>query len=1012
MRGIHLSFTEGIFYLWAEEFRQGNAPPLPSLSKHLHEAGLIASPRKAPLVRGTFWLPSRGKAFLPSSPLLGNEPDRRRKIVAAPHSISALPLKIEDLLELFEKETLQSPPGSRLILGNSLLWGARLFGLAQNIAARENYLPSLRFRKSQWEALWIPVLSEEAEREAERLRESLPGVLRCMTLGEEKTPEISPRQHVEEMLAALLDGILRFRLREKEARKGSSPQFASLHDAWIEALQSSSPRVRWKNEEDLKGFARTLASWSRPARLHGDSPLRFCLRLEEPRDAGENFQDWKVQYLLQPKEDPSLLVPLEHFWKDEKGISLPGCSSGKVLREFLLAALAQGARLSPRMAASLERKNPWGFFLDASEALHFLKEEAPALQASGFTLQLPSWWVRGEGLKQVSLTARISSPPSEDSGMSLETLLDFRYVLSLGGEELTPEEMHMLATMKAPLVRFRGQWIETSPDHLRKALDFLKKQGSRQVVARELLAPALKDEGLGNEDFPVEKVQVEGWFAKILEDLKEKKAPLPEELPRNFSGTLRHYQEEGFAWLASLRRWNLGACLADDMGLGKTVQTLAHLQREREKGETRPALLICPTSVANNWRKEAERFTPGLPVLVHHGSSRHRKKNFLSAAENQGLVISTFGLLQRDLPLFQEVSWSSFILDEAQNIKNPETKQSRAARSIPAKHRIALTGTPVENRPLDLWSLMDFLNPGLLGSQGFFTKTFHKSRENPQKEKALEKLKNLTSPFVLRRLKTDRSIIQDLPEKIITREYCSLTKEQASLYQSVLEEMKQGLEKGGEKERQGLVLATLTKLKQICNHPVQFLRDNSPLENRSGKLRRLVDLLEEIQEAREYCLIFTQYREMGEMLQSWLQQYFAREIFLLHGGVPRKKRDEMVDIFQNSPEAPQIFILSLKAGGTGLTLTRANHVIHYDRWWNPAVENQATDRAFRIGQKKNVQVHTFLVPGTLEERIEILLERKRNLAEKIVGTDNLWLGNLSDRELQDLLRLDPEALEE
>jgi len=224
--------------------------------------------------------------------------------------------------------------------------------------------------------------------------------------------------------------------------------------------------------------------------------------------------------------------------------------------------------------------------------------------------------------------------------------------------------------------------------------------------------------------------------------------------------------------------------------------------------------------------------------------------------------------------------------------------------------------------------------------------------------------------------------------------------------------MKQGLEKGGEKERQGLVLATLTKLKQICNHPVQFLRDNSPLENRSGKLRRLVDLLEEIQEAREYCLIFTQYREMGEMLQSWLQQYFAREIFLLHGGVPRKKRDEMVDIFQNSPEAPQIFILSLKAGGTGLTLTRANHVIHYDRWWNPAVENQATDRAFRIGQKKNVQVHTFLVPGTLEERIEILLERKRNLAEKIVGTDNLWLGNLSDRELQDLLRLDPEALEE
>ncbi len=987
---------------------QETTTPLPPLPKHLFEAGLLSSSRKRPLLRGTAWLPSRGDRALPSSSLLGEEPDRRKKIVLAPHSISALPLAPEDLFELFDKEDLSPPPGSRLLLGNSLFWGIRLFRLAENLLARESYLPSLVRREECWEALWIPLLSEDFERELERLEGVCPGALRCLTFQGKEAPQVSPRQSVREMLQVLLDRMIRFRLQKRESREFREKP-SNLHDAWIQALQASSPKISWKNEEDLRQFAKALTSWSRPARLHSDSPFRFCLRLEEP---SVEEDPWEVHYLLQPKADPSLLLSLEDLWSGNEDLCPSPETFGDVPREFILAALGQGARLSPHMAKSLEQKNLWGFSLTASEALHFLKEEASALQASGFTLQLPSWWVRRKTFKRVSLTAKVSGSSSGDGSLNLDALLDFRYVLSLGGEELTPEEMQMLAELKTPLVRFRGEWIETSPEHLRQALDFLKKQGSREVRASEILAPALAGEGIGeNQEFPVERVEVNGWFAKVLEDLRQKNPRVPEEIPRHFRGTLRHYQEDGFSWLASLRRWGLGACLADDMGLGKTVQTLAHLQREREKGEIRPALLICPTSVANNWRKEAERFTPELPVLVHHGSSRQRKKGFAAAVRDQGLVISTFGLLQRDLSLFQEVSWGSLILDEAQNIKNPETKQSKAARNITAEHRIALTGTPVENHPLDLWSLMDFLNPGLLGSQSFFKKTFQKSRESSQREGALEKLRNVTSPFLLRRLKTDKKIIRDLPEKIVTKEYCSLTKEQASLYQAVLEDLKNGLDSGEDGGRQGLVLATLTKLKQICNHPAQFLKDNSPLENRSGKMRRLVDLLEEFQEIREHCLIFTQYREMGEMLRKWLQQYFAQEVFLLHGGVPRKRRDEMVEIFQNAPEAPKIFLLSLKAGGTGLTLTRANHVIHYDRWWNPAVENQATDRAFRIGQKKNVQVHTFMVSGTLEERIDQLLENKRDLAEKIVGGDNLWIGNLSNRELQDLLRLDPEALE-
>jgi SNF2 family DNA or RNA helicase len=1010
MRGIHLSFAERNFYLWAEEPRRETVPPLPPLPKHLFEAGLFSSSRNTPLLRGTAWLPSSGNTPLPSSPLLGEEPDRRKKIVLASHPIFVLPLTTEEICELFGKEDFTPLSGSRLLPGNSLFWGTRLFRLAENLLARESYLPSLvQGEDSSWEARWIPVLSEDFEKELERLAGTFPGVLRCLTLRGKEPPRTSPRQSALEMLQVLLDRIIRARLQKRRSKEVRTKP-SNLHDAWIEALQVPSPRIPWEKEEELREFSKTLASWSRPARLHSASPFRFCLRLEEP-PVGENL--WEVRYLLQSKADPSLLFPLENLWSHKAHFPLSADAFGGVPREFALAALEQGARISPRIEGSLKGKNLRGFSLDASGALHFLKEEAPVLQASGFTLQLPSWWVRRKAFKRVSLTAKVSNASSENDSLTLDALLSFRYALSLGGEELTPEEMQLLAELKTPLVRFRGEWIETSPEHLRKALDLLGKQDFREILASEILASALAGEGIGEtEEFPVERVEVEGWFAEVLEDLRQKKPSVPEELPRRFRGTLRHYQVEGFTWLAALRRWGLGACLADDMGLGKTVQTLAHLQREREKGETRPALLICPTSVVTNWRKEAERFTPDLPVLVHHGSSRQQKKDFVNTVRNQGLVISTFGLLQRDLPFFQEVFWGSLILDEAQNIKNPETKQSKAARNISAEHRIALTGTPVENHPLDLWSLMDFLNPGLLGNQNFFRKTFQKPRERFQREAALAKLRNMTSPFLLRRLKTDKNIIRDLPEKIVTKEYCSLTKEQASLYQAVLEDLKEGLATGVNAGRQGLVLATLTKLKQICNHPALFLGDGSSLaEGRSGKMRRLVDLLEEFQETREHCLIFTQYREMGEMLQKWLQHHFAQEVFLLHGGVPRKRRDEMVEVFQHAPEAPKIFLLSLKAGGTGLTLTRANHVIHYDRWWNPAVENQATDRAFRIGQKKNVQVHTFVVSGTLEERIDQLLENKRDLAEKIVGGDNLWIGNLSDRELQELLRLDPEALE-
>jgi SNF2 family DNA or RNA helicase len=423
-------------------------------------------------------------------------------------------------------------------------------------------------------------------------------------------------------------------------------------------------------------------------------------------------------------------------------------------------------------------------------------------------------------------------------------------------------------------------------------------------------------------------------------------------------------------------------------------------------------LLICPTSVVGNWHKEAARFAPCLPVMVHHGVGRTRGSGFREEAQKHALVISSYALLQRDFATLKEVSWSGLILDEAQNIKNPETKQARAARGLQAEYRAALTGTPVENNVGDLWSLIEFLNPGLLGTQSDFKKTFFLPIQVNRDPEAVERLKRLTGPFILRRLKTDKSIITDLPEKMEMKVFCTLTKEQASLYAAVVKEASKDLETSEGIQRKGAVLATLSKLKQVCNHPAQFLGDNSAIPGRSGKLARLTEMLEEILEVGERALIFSQFAEMGEILRRHLQESFGQEVLFLHGAVPKKQRDVMVERFQRGDGSPSLFILSLKAGGTGLNLTRASHVFHFDRWWNPAVENQATDRAFRIGQSKNVQVHKFICVGTLEERIDEMIERKKEVAAGVVGTGEGWLTELSTAELKEIFALRKEAVEE
>jgi non-specific serine/threonine protein kinase len=494
-------------------------------------------------------------------------------------------------------------------------------------------------------------------------------------------------------------------------------------------------------------------------------------------------------------------------------------------------------------------------------------------------------------------------------------------------------------------------------------------------------------------------VSATGWVGDLLTGAQIE----PAAVPPDFDGVLRPYQHRGMSWLSFLERLGLGAVLADDMGLGKTIQLLALLLGDPP--EAGPTLLVCPMSLVGNWQREATRFAPTLRVHVHHGAERAQGATFTRAVRGADLVVTTYALAARDAAALRKIAWHRVVVDEAQAIKNAATKQAVAVRSLPARHRVAVTGTPVENRLADLWAIMEFANPGLLGPATEFKRAYAEPIQRHGDERAADRLRRLTAPFVLRRLKTDKSIISDLPEKLEMEIVCNLTAEQATLYQAVVDDALAAIEGSEGITRRGLVLATMTKLKQVCNHPAQLLRDGSRLAGRSGKLARLEEILEEVLAAGEKALLFSQYAEFGGALQAYLTGRFGREVLFLHGGVSKSGRDEMVARFQ-AEEGPSLFVLSLKAGGTGLTLTAANHVVHVDRWWNPAVEDQATDRAFRIGQKRAVQVRKFVCAGTLEERISAMIRDKRDLAERIVGTGEGWLTELSTAQLRDLFTLD------
>ncbi|HKI31240.1 MAG TPA: DEAD/DEAH box helicase [Gemmataceae bacterium] len=1040
---LHAGLEDGQLLLWGESppadpipaAPRGRKPKVPQPRRFPFHPGteyLTAalagtlpdtSRRSLPAEERVLWLPTVKDRPVPSSALVAEPPEPGETAALVPWRTVVLRLDPNQAIDLLsacaDRETLA--PG--VIVGPTLAFWARALRLAGALVAREQFVPDVRQTGQAWQARWRPVLAgADAQRHSQMAR-AMPPASRALGADGAAPPGQSADALLGAFLETMVDALVRLAtagtaplaLPVRRGRKTASA-FASLHDQWLHALRGPDGTLVG-SATDLGQLAEQVRSWQRPIAVTAGAPFRLCFRLEEPPAEGDGPAppqedgEWQVRYLLQAADDPSLLIPVADAWTAKGRYAAVLQARGFNAREYLLTALGQAAGLCKPVEASLKSAAPSGFVLDATGAHQFLTETAWLLEQAGFGVLLPAWWTRKGTKQRLSARAHVKTPAMQGgSGLSLEEIVKFDWQVALGDEVLSLKELETLARLKVPLVRVRGQWVQVSADEIQAALDFWKHKAAAQGTLREVVQMALGAREAGG--LYVSGVTAEGWVEEFLGRLEGRASFEELAAPGGFRGTLRPYQVRGYSWLAFLRRWGLGACLADDMGLGKTVQMLAEIQRERETGERRPVLLICPTSVVGNWKKEAERFAPDLPVLIHHGGQRTRGDSFRKKVQPCALVLSSYALLHRDREVFEKVDWAGVVLDEAQNVKNPETKQAQAARALRADYRVALTGTPVENHVGDLWSILEFLNPGFLGTQGEFRRRYFVPIQAQHDAEAAERLKRLTGPFVLRRLKTDKSIIADLPDKLEMKVYCNLTREQASLYAAVVEEASKTIEGAEGIQRKGMILGTLSKLKQVCNHPTQFLGDNSPIPGRSGKLARLTEMLDEVLQAGDRALVFTQFKEMGDIIQRHLQEEFGREVLFLHGGVPQKQRDRLVERFQNDPAGPRVFLLSLKAGGTGLNLTAARHVFHFDRWWNPAVENQATDRAFRIGQTKNVLVHKFLCVGTLEEKIDEMIERKQQVAERVVGAGEGWLTELSNEQLKDLFALRQEAIGE
>ncbi|MEG4202379.1 DEAD/DEAH box helicase [Microcoleus sp. Pol7_A1] len=786
---------------------------------------------------------------------------------------------------------------------------------------------------------------------------------------------------------------------------------------WLQALQQESGIVQVETAA-LENLATKLSAWTAPLQnqLSQQSQFRTCFQLIPPSPGKAN---WSLNYCLQAADEAEFLVEATTIWNNSVERLAYAGRTIELPQETLLSGLGLASKLYPLIEPSLQAQRPQSCQLNPLQAYEFIKSVAWRFADSGLGVVLPPSLTKADGwASRLGLSIQAETPKVHPAkgGLGLQSLLNFKWELTIGGQRISKAEFDRLIALNSPLVEINGEWVELRAPDVKAAQTFFASRKEQMTLSLEDALRLASGDSQTIEKLPVVNFEATGQLQELLNTLSDNQAVSAIATPASFRGQLRPYQALGAGWLAFLERWGLGACLADDMGLGKTIELIAFLVHLQEKDSLEaPTLLVCPTSVLGNWEREVKKFGPTLKVLVHHGDKRAKGKAFATAIKGKDLIITSYALVFRDAKEFQGIKWQGLVLDEAQNIKNSEAKQSQAVRQIEASFKIALTGTPVENRLQELWSILEFLNPGYLGPRNFFQRRFAIPIEKYGDRESLQTLRSLVRPFILRRLKTDKEIIQDLPEKQEMTVFCGLAAGQAVLYQKIVEESITELESAEGIQRRGMILALLVKLKQLCNHPALVKAEVKPKElgiksQESGKLQRLVEMLEEVLAEGDRALIFTQFAEWGKLLKPHLEQHLGREVLFLYGGIKQQQREEMIDRFQHDPQGPPIMILSLKAGGTGLNLTRATHVFHYDRWWNPAVENQATDRVFRIGQTRNVQVHKFVCTGTLEEKIHDMIESKKALAEQVVSAGENWLTELDTDQLRNLLILDRNAI--
>jgi SNF2 family DNA or RNA helicase len=999
--------------------------------------------------------------------------------------VSGICLTASDALKLLHSLPLNLGNAEDSAFGGDLRFWSHIARWNLDLLARSKYLPLLeQLPNGNGQSQWRVILDSAADQaRLQHYATHMPMVCRAIQpeMGassepatEPSTPaEPSPESWINELPDAkalvfnFLDHILNAQVKTITASipLPTSPLTRELPlREWLQSLGTQAPVDA--DPDQIKRFQSLLSTWSAPVQrqlAHRIASFRTGLKLIPPKETtsavaqskssknsktsedahGDSAFNWALEYGLQAIDDETVWVSAEVVWENPVDQLIYQNRTIEQPQETLLAGLGLAARLYPVIEPSLHDSQPVSCAMHPLQVYEFIKTTAWQLQDSGLGVVLPPSLSNRDGwANRLGLAIRAETPRGKNKqGFGLQSLLNFKWELTIGGQRLSKEEFENLVAMNTPLVEINGEWVELREQDVKAANTFFKSRKDQMNLSLEDALRISTGDSQTIEKLPVVDFEASGSLQHLLETLTTGNQNIEDlDTPEGFNGDLRPYQIRGMSWLKFLTQWGLGACLADDMGLGKTIQLIALLLHLKEQDAlTKPILLVCPTSVLGNWEREVRRFAPELRVAIHHGSDRPQGKAFATLASKKDVILTSYALSYRDEKTLKPIDWQGIVLDEAQNIKNAEAKQSQVVRQFEADFRIALTGTPVENRLAELWSIIDFLNPGYLGPRNFFQRRFAVPIERYGDTDSLTALRSLVQPFILRRLKTDKTIIQDLPDKQEMNVFCGLSEAQADLYQTLVDQSLESIESAEGIQRKGMILALLTRLKQVCNHPVLLSDDDAnqskntgkgtrkkkpPAETPtsslspqstdfpalSGKLQRLEEMLDELLAEGDRALIFTQFAEWGKLMKTHLEAHFGREVLFLYGSTSREQREAMVDRFQNDPQGPRIFILSLKAGGVGLNLTRANHVFHFDRWWNPAVENQATDRAFRIGQTKNVQVHKFVCSGTLEERINELIESKKALSEQVVGTGENWLTDFDTDQLRNLLLLDRNAV--